>query len=304
MTKRVALFSNPKSGAGKSGEITARAVRRLRERGLQVDEYVGSDPDDARRLAREVLERGSDVVAAVGGDGMISHTLQQLCGTDVPLGIIPAGTGNDHARAYDIPRDDPEAAADIIADGNSTRVDVGQAVRADGVTRYFGSIAAAGFDSLVTDRTNRMSWPRGRMRYNVALVAELANLRPLPFRLTLDDGTVIERDITLVAIGNTRSYGGGMLVCPNADPTDGLLDVTVIAAGSRLNLLRSFPKVFSGKHIELPEVQTFRTTSIRVESAGITAYADGEPIGPLPVEISVLPRHLSILTPSRKAVAK
>ncbi|KAA0025007.1 diacylglycerol kinase [Antrihabitans cavernicola] len=297
MSKRVALFSNPKSGAGKSAEITARAVKRLRERGMQVDEYIGKDPADARRLGREVLDHGTDVVAAVGGDGMISHTLQQLSGTDVPLGIIPSGTGNDHARHYGIPRDNPEAAADLIADGHVTRVDVGLVQGAGGIRRYFGSIAAAGFDSLVTDRTNTMSWPRGRMRYNVALLAELANLKPLPFRMTLDDGTVIERDITLVAIGNTSSYGGGMRICPNADPTDGLLDVTVIDSGSRFAMIRSFPKVFSGKHIESPEVQTYRTTSIRIESPGITAYADGELIGELPVDVSVLPRHLSILTP-------
>lgn len=160
----------------------------------------------------EALERGTDAVVVVGGDGVIGLVLQTLAGSDIPLGIVPAGTGNDHAREYGIPKD-PVAAADIVADGWTETVDLGRIRdRAGGVT-WFGTVAAAGFDSLVTDRANRMRWPRGRMRYNLAMLAELSQLRLLPFRLVFDGKEVVTH-LTLAAFGNTRSYGGGMLICP------------------------------------------------------------------------------------------
>ena len=174
-----------------------------------------------------------DALVVVGGDGIISLALQVLAQTDIPLGIIPAGTGNDHAREFGIPTKDPEAAADVVVDGGAETVDLGRIRGADGTDRWFGTVMAAGFDSLVTDRTNRMRWPHGRMRYNVAMVAELSKLRLLPFRLTFDGGEELVTDLTLAAFGNTKSYGGGMLICPDADHTDGLLDVTMVQSASR-----------------------------------------------------------------------
>ena len=159
---------------------------------------------------------------------------------------------------------------------------------------------AAGFDSLVSDRANRMRWPHGRMRYNLAMVAELSRLRPLPFRLVLDREREIVADLTLAAFGNTKSYGGGMLICPNADHSDGLLDVTIVRSGSRTRLIRLFPTVFKGTHIELDEVTTDRATTITVESAGINAYADGDYVCPLPVEVSAVSGALKILRPERQ----
>jgi diacylglycerol kinase (ATP) len=158
----------------------------------------------------------------------------------------------------------------------------------------------AGFDSMVTDRTNSMRWPHGLMRYNVAMVAELSKLRLLPFRLTFD-GTEVNTELTLAAFGNTRSYGGGMLICPGADPTDGLLDVTMVASASRNRLIRLFPTVFKGTHVNLDEVTTRRartiTVACRQASPKISAYADGEYVCPLPVEVSAVPRALKVLRP-------
>ena len=155
---------------------------------------------------------------------------------------------------------------------------------------------AAGFDSLVTDRTNRMRWPHGRMRYNLAMVAEISKLRLLPFRLTFD-GEEVSTDLTLAAFGNTRSYGGGMLITPGADPTDGLLDATMVASASRAKLIRLFPTVFKGTHVGLDEVQTRRAQVITVECPGINAYADGEFVCPLPVEVSAVAGALTLLRP-------
>ena len=161
--------------------------------------------------------------------------------------------------------------------------------------KWFGTVMAAGFDSLVSDRTNRMRWPHGRMRYNLAMIAELSKLRLLPFRLVLDGEREIVADLTLAAFGNTKSYGGGMLICPTADHADGLLDITMVHSASRTKLVRLFPTVFKGTHIHLDEVKTDRAKTVTVESPGINAYADGEFAMPLPVEVSAVSGALKIL---------
>jgi diacylglycerol kinase (ATP) len=299
----VVVLTNPVAGVGQTDQAARRAVARLRERGLDVLDVAGHDAEDALRITREAAAKHVDALVVVGGDGMIALAVQALTCKNVSLGIIPAGTGNDHARQYGLPRGDPEAAADVVADGHVKTVDVGRIAAADGSVTYFGSIMAAGFDSLVSDRTNRLRWPRGRMRYNLAILIELARLRPLPFRLVLDDGTgdggtVVEQELMLAAIGNTCSYGGGMLICPGADPTDGRLDLTLVRAMPRRRVLRFFPTVFKGTHVRRDEVQTYRTATVRIESDGINAYADGEYAGPLPAEVSVVPRALKIIVPA------
>ena len=296
MTGRVTVLTNPMSGHGNAPHAAERAVVRLQQRGVDVTAIVGRDARHARELVREHLDRGTDALVVVGGDGVIGLALQELAGTDVPLGIVPAGTGNDHAREYRIPTGDPEAAADVIADGHTRTVDLGRIDADDGTRRWFGTVVATGFDSLVSDRANRMSWPHGRMRYNLAMVAELSKLRLLPFRLSFDGGEPVECALTMTAIGNTRSYGGGMLICPGADPTDGLLDITMIASASRSRLIRLFPTVFKGTHVNLDTVTTRRARSVRVECPGINAYADGDFAAPLPATVTAVAGALKILT--------
>jgi diacylglycerol kinase (ATP) len=294
---RVTMLTNPASGHGSAPHAAERAVAQFHKRGVDVVAIAGTDAAHARALVEGALERGMDALVVVGGDGIISLALQVLAQTDIPLGIIPAGTGNDHAREFRIPAKDPEAAADVVVDGAVQTIDLGRITGADGTDKWFGTVMAAGFDSLVTDRTNRMTWPHGRMRYNVAMVAELSKLRLLPFRLTFD-GEEVVTDLTLAAFGNTRSYGGGMLICPDADPTDGQLDATMVASASRTKLIRLFPTVFKGTHTSLDEVRTARAKTITVDSPGINAYADGEYVCPLPVEVSAVPGALKILRPA------
>ncbi|MGV0678752.1 diacylglycerol kinase [Mycolicibacterium fortuitum] len=296
---RVTVLTNPMSGHGNAPHAAERAVAQLQRRGIDVCAIVGTDAAHARRLVDEALDGGTDALVVVGGDGVISLALQALARGDVPLGIVPAGTGNDHAREYHLPTGDPEAAADVVADGHTEIVDLGRIEDAAGAVKWFGTVMAAGFDSLVSDRTNRMRWPHGRMRYNVAMLAEISKLRLLPFRLTFDDGPEIKTDLTLAAFGNTRSYGGGMLICPGADHSDGLLDVTMITSASRTRLIRLFPTVFKGTHVDLDEVTTKRARSVHVECPGINAYADGDFALPLPVTVSAVPGALRLLVPKQ-----
>ena len=294
---RVTVLTNPMAGHGNAPHATERAVTRFQELGIDVVAIAGRDAAHARELAQQAVDEGTDAFVVVGGDGVIRLALQVLARSGIPLGIVPAGTGNDHAREYRLPTEDPAAAVEVIAAGRTETVDLGHIRGPDGSHTWFGTIAATGFDSLVSDRVNRMRWPHGRMRYNLSILAEITKLRPLPFRLVFDGQREIVADLTLAAFGNTRSYGGGMLICPNADHSDGLLDITMVRAGSRTKLIRLFPTVFKGTHVNLDEVTTERARTVTVESPGINAYADGDYVCPLPVEISAVPSALTILVP-------
>ena len=293
---KVTALTNPLSGHGSAVEAAQTAIARLRHRGVEVVEIIGDDAEDARYLVSAALEKGTDAVVVTGGDGVISNALQVLAGTDVPLGIIPGGTGNDLAREFGIPTKDPEAAADIVIDGWTETIDLGRIRDDKGVDKWFGTVAVTGFDALVNDRGNRMRWPHGRLRYYIAMVAELSQLRLLPFRLVLDGTKEIQADITVAAFGNTRRYGGGLLICPNADRTDGLLDITMAHSDSRTKQVRLIATLMKGTHVvELDEVSTARAKSIHVECPGINVYADGDFACLLPAEIYAVPAALQIL---------
>ncbi len=156
--------------------------------------------------------------------------------------------------------------------------------------------ASSGFDSQVNERANRLTWPRGAARYPAAMLGELRVFRPVAYEVRLD-GELLRMPAMLVAVGNGRSYGGGMQICPAADLSDGLLDVTVLAPVPTLRFLRLFPSVYRGRHVHLPEVSTFRVRSVQLEAPGMTAYADGEPLGPLPLTAEAVPAGLTVLVP-------
>lgn len=288
----VALVTNPRAGHGRAAHAAERAMARLTERGVSVVAVQGRDEDASKSLLAEVAaDERVDALVVVGGDGMVNLALQVQAGTGLPLGIIPAGTGNDHSREYRLPSS-PEAAADVVADGFSITTDLGRITAGDGTSRWFGTVMCSGFDSLVSDRVNKMTWPHGRSRYNLAILAEFLNFHALPFRITLDDGTVLDDPMILAAFGNTRSYGGGMKICPTADHSDGLLDITVIGRASRTKAAMTFSKVFTGGHVDVDEVTVHRTPAARVEFLGVgghRAYADGDLMATLPVTVEAVP---------------
>lgn len=240
------------------------------------------------------MDGGTGALIAVGGDGMASVALQAVAGTDTPLGVVAVGTGNDFARAAGLPVRQPAEAGRLIGEalkaGNGRTIDLGRVGE-----KWFGSVLASGFDSRVNDRGNRMRWPAGRLKYDLAILAELAAFRPIPYRLTLDGDEPREIEATLVAVGNGPSYGGGMRICHGAEMDDGLFDVTVVGDCSRATLLRVFPRVYKGTHLSHPAVTTFRARSVRLEAPDVTAYADGEPLGTLPLSARLVPRAVRLL---------
>jgi diacylglycerol kinase (ATP) len=288
--RNLALLINPTSGKGKAARVAGPVAARLRAGGAEVTEIVGSDAADAEERARKAVADGIDALVALGGDGIVHTAIQAVADTGVPLGIISAGTGNDLARELHIPTD-PLAAADLVTSATPRQID---AVRGDG--RWFGGVLGSGFDSMVNERANRMSWPKGRSRYNLAILAELRVFKPLHFTLTLD-GAVWETDAMLVAVGNGTSYGAGMRVCPDATLDDGVLDVTVLGPVSKVTFIRTFPSVYKGTHVQRPEVICRRAREVRLESPGVVAYADGERFASLPVTCTCVPGALTVLAP-------
>ncbi|MEU3355491.1 diacylglycerol kinase [Streptomyces sp. NPDC037389] len=294
MTSDITLFVNPAAGRGRGARAARPAAAVLRAAGFSVRTVLGHDAPDALRRAREAVAGGTGALIAVGGDGMVSLALRAVAGTPTPLGVIAAGTGNDFARTAGLPVRDPAAAAAIAA--RSLKGDGGRPVDLGRVgDTWFGTVLASGFDSRVNDRGNRMRFPTGRLRYDAALLAELAALRPIPYRLRFDDGPEQHIEATLVAVGNGRSYGGGMRVCADARLDDGLFDVTVVGPCHRTTLLRVFPRVYRGTHLTHPAVTTHRAATVTIEADGITGYADGEPLGALPLTAETVPAAVRLL---------
>ncbi len=289
MSRQIALLTNPTAGKGKGARARDAALRRLRSVGIGVRSLEGSDPDQALALAHEQVASGVDALVVVGGDGMVNIGVQAVAGTETPLGIIPAGTGNDVARYFDIPRKDPATAAERVIAGEVRTVDLARCL-----DRYYVTVMAAGFDAVVNERANRMTWPRGQMRYNLATLAELRTFEPLPYILELD-GNVLHLSAMLVAIGNGPSFGGGLRITEGAVLDDGLLDVVVIKPISKLDLVRTYPKLFKGTHTSHPAYEHHRARRVTVAAPGIVGYADGERFGPLPITIECVPRALKVL---------
>ncbi|MBM0240331.1 sphingosine kinase, partial [Micromonospora sp. ATA32] len=222
---------------------------------------------------------------------------QAVAGTGVPFGPVPAGTGNDFAADTGYPAD-PLAAVEVITEavrsGRSRPVDLARMTGPDGAQRWYGAVLAAGFDAIVNERANRMRWPRGPRRYDLAILVELARLRPRRYTLRLD-GEPHELDAVLVAVGNCASYGGGMRICPDADPTDGLLDVMVGGRFDRRTLIRVKPRIYQGTHVRHPLVRSYRARTVELTAEGITTYADGERALDLPVTITAVPGAVRLL---------
>ncbi|MDX2356462.1 diacylglycerol kinase family protein [Dietzia sp. PP-33] len=299
--RTVALLTNPVSGGGRGGRVADRAAERLRSHGLEVDRLEGAGPQESLDLARQAIADGVDALAVCGGDGMVSLAVQAQAFSGVPVGIIPAGTGNDLAREYGIPLDSPEAAADVVAGGRVEQVDLGRATPDGGEPRIFASVLCAGLDSAVNRRVNDMQILGGPLRYVLASVIEFPSYRARRFRMTFDAGgaaeETVEAEVLLSAFAITRSYGGDMKIAPHADRSDGLFDVCYVGRISKFRLAWHFRRLYAGTHVGLRGVTTRRCRTVRIEAEDVEAFADGDAVAPLPVTVEVLPGAGLFLVP-------
>ena len=298
MTGQVWLIVNPVAGGGRGARHAAVAARRLTDAGIRCRLVSAASAEETSRSAVEAVDDGASAVVACGGDGTVHAVLQPLVGTAIPLGIVAGGSGDDIAASLGFTTSGAEAIADSLRDmvmtGTLRSVDVAEAITHDGTSRYFVGVLTTGFDSSVNERANAMSRLRGQ-RYNIAMVRELAAFRPLDYRVTLDGDTVSGPGM-LVSVGNGPRYGGGMLICPEARPDDGVLDVTWLGTLSKPALIRLFPRVYRGTHVDHPAVRTFRGRTLSIDAPGQVAYADGERLGPLPVDVEIRAAALRVLS--------
>jgi diacylglycerol kinase (ATP) len=287
--REIALLTNPTSGKGRGARARDAALTRFREAGIVVRSLEGRDADEALDLAHQCVADGVESLVVVGGDGMVHVGVQAVAGTGTRLGLIPAGTGNDVARYFDLPRKDPRGAADRVLAGRTRTVDLARSG-----TKHYLTVLAAGFDAIVNERANRMTWPKGQMRYNIATLAELRTFEPIPYTLELD-GVSRNLEAMLVAVGNGPSFGGGLRITEGAILDDGLLDVVIIKPMSKPNLIRTYPKLFKGTHVTHPQYEHHRVRTVTVAAPGIVSYADGERFGALPLTIECAPGALTVL---------
>lgn len=296
-TRRLLVAINPAASFGRGRTVGPAVVQSLRGAGHGVTTLAEPSYEELRDSVRLALSTKPDALIVVGGDGMVSLATNLLAGTKIPLGIVPSGTGNDVSRGLGIPVGDTEAAVRYLLEAlqHPPRViDAGLARQTDGTETWFAGVLSAGFDAVVNERANLMRWPKGKSRYNLALLRELAVLKPLRYRLSLD-GRAVETEAMLVSIGNGSSIGGGMRVTPDALFDDGEFDVLVVQPLSRLAFLRIFPRVFKGTHTSDPRATIYRVKRISLDADAVIAYADGERIGSLPLDVRVVPGALRVL---------
>jgi diacylglycerol kinase (ATP) len=274
-----AIVINPISGSGRGAELGREVAGYFAARKLSYSIITATSSAKLRSNFIEFLDSKVDAVEgviSVGGDGLAHLVLQLVVPRRIPFTVVAGGTGNDFLRALGWKLDDVTSQLDVVTRQSPTPIDLGLVD-----SEWFGAILSTGFDSVVNEKANTLKWPKGPMKYNVAIARELPKFKPLAYQIELD-GQRFVTEAMLIAIGNGNSYGGGMKVCPDADMSDGLFDVMVLRPVSKLEFLRVFPKVFSGRHIDHPQVDIYRSAKVSLHADAI-AYADGERIGGLPV---------------------
>jgi diacylglycerol kinase (ATP) len=299
---RLVLVANPTSGGGRARAIAERARDVMLSEGVDVDLVVPEGIDAMRESVAAAVESAPTGIVACGGDGTVHLVLQGAASHSTAIhstamAIIPAGTGNDVARSLGIARKGLDQVARVIARsalaGRFRAIDL---TRLEHGSRHVWSlgVTSTGLDSAVNERANRTRRFNGTTRYVLALLSEMRSFRTYEYVVTVD-GERMDGPATLIAIGNGSSYGGGMLICPSASMTDGILDITWVDRASRTTILRVFPRIFSGSHVEHPAVRVLHGRTITVEAKGPVVYADGERIGDLPIVATAVAGGLRML---------
>jgi YegS/Rv2252/BmrU family lipid kinase len=290
---RLALIVNPASGGGRAARVLPDVRAALDKHGLEHHVERTTSLEHARELARTAARDGETAVA-LGGDGLIGAVASALCASEGAglLGVLPGGRGNDFARSLGIPLE-PVAACEVLGTGVERSLDLGEV---DGKT--FIGIASCGFDSEANRIANETKVVRGNLVYAYGALRALAGWRPARFTLKLDDAPPRTVAGYTVAAANSKAYGGGMLMAPDASTNDGLLDVVIVGEVAKLKFLRLLPTVFKGEHVRQPGVEVVRAAQVQVSAdRPFTMYADGDPIASLPVTVRAVPNALKVIVP-------
>jgi diacylglycerol kinase (ATP) len=296
----VVVVANPTAGRGKAGKLIGRVDAELNALGIEHHVRVSQSAGDLEHLAKRAAEDGAEIVAVLGGDGSVGAAANGLIGTEAALAVLPAGTGDDFAKA--IGSGKIAAATRLLASPDIRRVDAVK-VTAGAQVRLYVNVAGAGFDSEVNEAANTMSVKLGGTgTYLAAILMTLRRFVPARYEIAVD-GEPIGLEAMLVVVGNGRSYGGGMKVFPHASITDGVIDVCIVHALSKAAFLRAFPRVFRGTHTDHPKVTMLRGSRVTIEAnRRIQVYADGERVGSLPAIFEVCPGALRLVVGRDAAV--
>jgi YegS/Rv2252/BmrU family lipid kinase len=299
MPRPVALIVNPSAGGGRALKVLPAVEAELRRLGLTVGVHLTESVRHARELAIAAIE-ADEVPVPLSGDGLVGAVAGALRGRqDAVMGVLPGGRGNDFARAMGIPRD-PVAACEIIAAGTPQLIDLGEVV-SDGSTdapQTYVGIASLGFDSECNRIANEAPAFLGPMVYAYSALRVMITWRPATFDVTVDRDRQTFRGWT-VAAANGNAYGGGMFLAPDAKLDDGQLDVVMVAPTSRRDFVAGLRDVFRAKHLERDNIWVRRGAEVRIAAdRPFTVYADGDPIGELPVTIRAVPGAIRVLLPA------
>ena len=296
---RIGIVVNPVAGGNRGAQVGAEVLSLLSKSEHAITDLSGATVLEARSKIEAALEgKMVDALVFVGGDG-IAHLGTNLCaGKNILMAIIPAGTGNDAAAMLGMPLTNTEQSVRLILEGLSApkKIDAIKVSHGGKVTWALGS-ASAGFDALAAARANAISWPKGPMRYYVAMLLELAKFKPIKYQSVID-GIPRDFEAMLCVVSNTGIYGGGMLVVPGASVTDGSLDVLLVKKMSRLKFVTIFPRVYKGTHITDKDVEIFKATKISISASGMPIYSDGEYVGQAPFEAEVVPGAITMVAPA------
>jgi YegS/Rv2252/BmrU family lipid kinase len=288
--KPLVLLVNPSSGHGRAKALLPKVERELDKRRIAFRVERTQDADHAVEEALHAAELG-EVPVVMSGDGLIGIVGGALAGSDVPLGIVPSGRGNDLARVLGIPTE-PDGAVDVIGAGETRRIDVGEA----NGQRFLG-IASVGFDSDANRIANQARLFRGNLVYAYAALRALVGWKSARFTIKAGEDNLRFTGYT-VAVANSKAYGGGMFMAPDADLSDGMFDVVMCGDVGKLRALANLPKVFKGTHVENDEVKVFRAPFLELSaSRPFAVYADGEHLTDLPASLRILPGALSVIAP-------
>ena len=278
------LVVNSKAGKGRASKLAGKFEVLLKSNNLPYEIINKATYEETFSEYRLSIASGKfEKVVAIGGDGLVNLCLQEVAEQNIGFSVIPAGTGNDFARAVGSHKKSVNEIFNVVRSQDPTTIDLGLVTGAFG-KRWYVQVLSTGFDALVNNLANRINWPRGQMKYTLATLLTLASFKPIPYELIID-GKQFKQDFMLLSVANGETYGGGMRICPDASNSDGIFDILLVHPVSKIVLLSIFPKVFTGKHVPHPKIDIIRGKKVQI-SADASAFADGEFVSKLPIEIT------------------